>query len=185
MESVSRHTPESPAVPVELPLKDRLAAAVERYGDARVIDRSLSLLAGKDEGDDFLLFVGGSHAQGILDGAPVLYWPELWGARALLHVWRDSAAPSILDATTNPAWRVREMSARVIAAHSLAATSELTELLTDDVPRVRIAAARALGTIGSPEDMDSIRALLKDPEIDVRRGAQQGLDELRKRFPKT
>lgn len=32
--------------------------------------------------------------------------------------------------------------------------------------------------------MNGVRALLKDPEIEVRRGAQQGLDALRTRFPK-
>ena len=181
MESVPRHSADSPAVPVDLPLKERLAAAVERYGESGVIARSLSLLAGNDEGEDFLLFVGGDHAQGILDGAPVLYWPELWGARALLHVWNASAVQAIVSATDNPAWRVREMSARVIAAHGLSAASELSELLSDDVPRVRVAAARALGAVGSASDLDSIRALLKDPEIDVRRGAQQGLDALRAR----
>jgi HEAT repeat protein len=63
----------------------------------------------------------------------------------------------------------------------LSAASELSELLSDDVPRVRVAAARALGAVGSASDLDSIRALLKDPEIDVRRGAQQGLDALRAR----
>jgi hypothetical protein len=181
VESVPRHSADSPAVPVDLPLKERLAAAVERYGESGVIARSLSLLAGNDEGEDFLLFVGGDHAQGILDGAPVLYWPELWGARARLHVWNASAAQEIVRATDNPAWRVREMSARVIAAHGLSAASELSELLSDDVPRVRVAAARALGAVGSASDLDSIRALLKDPEIDVRRGAQQGLDALRAR----
>ncbi|WP_256971543.1 HEAT repeat domain-containing protein [Microbacterium esteraromaticum] len=180
-----RESAESPSVPVDLPPKKRLAAAVERYGEPSVVERSLSLLAGNNEGEDFLLYVGGDHAQGILDGAPVLYWPELWGARALLYVWNDSAAPAIIDAMNNPAWRVREMSARVVAARELSAASELSALLTDKVPRVRVAAAKALAAVGTLEDMDGIRILLKDPEIDVRRGAQQALDALRKRFPKS
>lgn len=178
-------TPEEPAsVPVELPLEKRLAAAVERYGEANVVERALSLLAGNYEGEDFLLFVGGEHAQGILDGAPVLYWPELWGARALLYVWDESAAPAIIETLSNPAWRVREMGARVAAARELPAASALAGLLRDQVPRVRAAAARALGALGTADDMAGIRPLLKDPEIEVRRAAQQSLDALRARFPK-
>ncbi len=178
-------TPEEPApVPVELPLEKRLAAAVERYGEANVVERALSLLAGNYEGEDFLLFVGGEHAQGILDGAPVLYWPELWGARALLYVWDESAGPAIIETLSNPAWRVREMGARVAAARELPAASALSGLLGDQVPRVRAAAARALGALGTADDMASIRTLLKDPEIEVRRAAQQSLDALRARFPK-
>lgn len=181
---MARKSAASSSVPVDLPLEKRLAAAVERYSEAGVIERALSLLAGNNEGEDFLLFVGGEHAQGILDGAPVLYWPELWGARALLYVWDESARPAIIGTLNNPAWRVREMGARVAAARELPAASELAELLTDRVPRVRVAAARALGAVGSLEDVDRIRPLLKDPEIDVRRGAQQGIDALRARFPK-
>ncbi|MCS3842001.1 HEAT repeat domain-containing protein [Microbacterium sp. AK031] len=188
---MSRNSPASPApVPVELPLERRLAVAVERYGEQVVVSRSLSLLAGNNEGSDFLLFVGGEHARGILDGAPVLYWPELWGARALLHVWDDSvvdesATALLISTLSNPAWRVREMGARLAAARDLDAASELADLLGDEVPRVRAAAARALGAIGSTGDIDRIRALLKDPEVEVRRGAQQSLDTLRSRLPKS
>lgn len=179
-------TPEKPApVPVELPLEKRLAVAVERYGEANVVERAVSLLAGNYEGEEFLLFVGGEHAQGILDGAPVLYWPELWGARALLYVWDESATHTVTEALSNPAWRVREMGARVVAAREVPAAEALAALTTDRVARVRAAAARALGQVGTAEDMAGLRRLLKDPEIDVRRGAQQGLDALRARYPKS
>ena len=161
-----------------------MEVAVKFYGEAEVIDRALSLLDGNNEGDDFLLFVGGEHAQGILDGAPVLYWPELWGLRALLYVWDAKATPAVVNALHNPAWRVREMAARVIIARDLPAAAELTELLTDETPRVRIAVARALGAVGKLDNVEDIRPLLKDPEIEVRRAAQQSIDALRKRFPR-
>ena len=144
--------------------------------------RSLSLIAGNNEGEDFLLYVGGEHARGILEGAPVLYWPELWGTRALLYVWNDSAVMAVTAALDNQAWRVREMAARVAAARGLEVEGILTGLLTDDVARVRAAAARALGAVGS--DVEALKPLLKDPEIDVRRGAQQAIDALRKRQPR-
>lgn len=181
---MSRKSVDPSAVPVGLPIERRLAAAVERYGEPSVVERALSLIAGNNEGEDFLLFVGGEHAQGILDGAPVLYWPELWGTRTLLYVWDDSAAAVVTDTLNNPAWRVREMGARVAAARKVPTASALAKLLTDEVPRVRVAAARAMGAVGTVDNMAGMRALLKDPEIDVRRAAQQGLDALRARFPK-
>lgn len=167
-------------VPVDLPIEARLAAAVAEYGENTVVLRSLSLLAGNNEGEDFLLYVGGEHARGILDGAPVLYWPELWGTRALLYVWNDSAVLAVTAALNNQAWRVREMATRVAAARKLDVEPILTELLTDEVPRVRAAAARALGVIGS--NIEVIEPLLRDPEIDVRRGAQQAIAALRARI---
>jgi len=170
---------DAPEVPVDLPIAPRLAAAVERFGEPTVVLRSLSLIAGNNEGDEFLLYVGGDHARGILNGAPPLYWPELWGTRALLYVWDDSAALAVTAALENQAWRVREMATRVAAARTLPVIEQLTTLLTDDVPRVRAAAARALGALGGAEQIDSIRPLLKDGEIDVRRGAQQAIDQLR------
>jgi hypothetical protein len=146
--------------------------------------RALSLMSGNNEGESFLRLVGGEHAQGILDGAPPLYWPELWGTRALLYVWHDSAAPAVVRALSNPAWRVREMAARVVAERDLPAASELAAMTADETPRVRIAAARALGAVGTLDDLDAIRALLKDPLLEVRRGAQQARDALRSRFPR-
>ena len=168
-------------VPVDLPIEQRLVAAVAEYGENTVVLRSLSLIAGNNEGEDFLLYVGGEHARGILEGAPVLYWPELWGTRALLYVWNDSAVMAVTAALDNQAWRVREMAARVAAARGLEVEDILTGLLTDDVARVRAAAGRALGAVGS--DVEALKPLLKDPEIDVRRGAQQAIDALRKRRP--
>jgi hypothetical protein len=165
----------------DLPIEARIAAAVEQLGLDTVVLRSLSLLAGNNEGEEFLLVVGGEHAQGILDGAPVLYWPELWGTRALLYVWNDSAIAGVSAALQNQAWRVREMATRVVATRELTLQDEVGALLLDEVPRVRAAAARALGTIG--DDVEVIRPLLKDPEIDVRRGAQHGIDAIRQRRP--
>lgn len=159
-------------MPVNLPLEERIEAAIEVYGERAVVSRSLGLLDGQNEGTDFLLFVGGEHAQGILNGAPVLYWPELWGLRALQYVWDDTAIAPVLKAVANPAWRVREMAARVIATRGLPAVDELLVLAKDATPRVRTAAARALGAVGSMEDLESIRALTKDPMVEVRRGAQ-------------
>ena len=170
-------------VPVDLPIEQRIAAAVAQFGEEAVARRSISLIAGNNEGDDFLLYVGGEHARGLINGAPPLYWPELWGTRALLYVWDDSALAAVEAALGNQAWRVREMACRVTAVRSLSLVEAIVPLLTDETARVRAAAARTLGAIGSTEHADTIRPLLKDPEIDVRRGAQHGLELLRSRHP--
>jgi hypothetical protein len=169
-------------VPVDLPIEQRIAAAVERFGEAEVVTKAASLIAGNNEGEEFLLIVGGEHARGVLEGAPVLYWPELWGTRTLLYAWDASAAVAVTAALHNQAWRVREMACRVAALRSLPVSDTLVQLTTDEVPRVRAAAARALGAVGSADSEDSIRALLKDSDIEVRRGAQHGLDALRGRL---
>jgi hypothetical protein len=169
------------AVDLELPIAARIAAASERHGEAIIVERAISLIEGNNEGKEFLLIVGGEHAQGILDGAPVLYWPELWGTRALLHAWDDSAADAVRTALTNQAWRVREMATRVVATRRLDAREQLLALLTDETPRVRAGEARALGTVGTADDIEAMSALVKDEDIEVRRGAQQGMDAIRKR----
>lgn len=170
-----------PAVPIDLPIAERVAAAVKRYGEAEVVDRAVALMGGANAGSDFLLYVGGKHAQGLLAGAPPLYWPELWGARALMHVWNDSAAPAIIAGLDNEAWRVREMSAKVVLMRELDAALKLAALIEDESPRVRSAAVRGLAAVGSAEHVDTIAALVRDPDKDVRRSAQQSRDALRAR----
>ncbi|MBC7517345.1 MAG: HEAT repeat domain-containing protein [Microbacteriaceae bacterium] len=166
------------SIPVDLPTDKRVAAAVGRYGEADVIERSIALLGGANVGDDFLLYVGGRHAQGVLDGAPALYWPEVWGARALLHVWNQSAVPAIIASLENQAWRVREMAAKVVAHRELHVAGKLVDLTTDETPRVRAAAAWALAAVGTTDSIEAIAKLLRDPEKDVRRAAQQARDAL-------
>jgi hypothetical protein len=159
----------------------RVADAITTLGEDGVVERAVALLAGYNVGEEFLLVAGGSHAQGLLDGAPPLYWPEVWGARVLLYAWNDTAADAVLAGLQNRAWRVREMCCRVAAARHLDAAEYLRELLTDETARVRAAAARAMGEVGSSADLELLSALFKDPEIDVRRAAQQGKTAIEKR----
>ncbi|MGA2210443.1 MAG: HEAT repeat domain-containing protein [Acidimicrobiales bacterium] len=68
-----------------------------------------------------------------------------WAARGLLHNWDDEATPAIVRATTDEAWRVREMAAKVIARHQVGEAFDAVAGLRDDpVPRVRAAAQRAV-----------------------------------------
>ncbi len=160
----------------------RVSAAIASLGEAEVVERAIALLAGFNAGEDFLLVAGGEHAKGILDGAPPLYWPEVWGARVLLYAWNDTAVDAVTAGLQNRAWRVREMCARVVGSRVLlAAASVLRELLTDDVARVRAAGARALGEVGDVTDIDLLKHLFTDAEIDVRRAGQQAIARIEAR----
>ena len=169
------------AIPVDASPADRIAHAIARLGEEEVIERAKALLAGLNAGEGFLLWVGGPHAQGILDGAPPLYWPEVWGARAFLYVWHDSALPGLEAGLTNQAWRVREMCLRVASTRKLALADSVRPLLLDETARVRAAAARTLGEIGEASDAEGLAKLFRDPEIDVRRAAQQAHSKLKPR----
>jgi hypothetical protein len=178
---MTTHTPKSQ--PNDDSPAERIAKVVAELGEDEVVARATALIAGLNAGEEFLLAVGGRHAQGILDGAPPLYWPEVWGARTFLYVWNDSAIPAVLAGLGNQAWRVREMSAKVVARRELAYPAEVAALVTDEVARVRAQAARALGEIGGTAEIDVLRSLLKDPEIEVRREAGGALKKLRAKAP--
>lgn len=169
-------------IPLDAPLEARLALAIDRFGQSAVIAHLVGLLRGSNEGADILLYAGGRHAKGILDGAPALYWPEVWGARALLHVWDDSAASAVLHGLENQAWRVREMCLRVCRARELGETQQLKRRLTDENPRVRAAAARALAVVGAAGDDSLLVPLLRDPEKEVRRAAGESTTALAARL---
>lgn len=163
---------------IEDPLATRIASAVDRFGEAGLVQRAVGLLQGRNEGEDVLLTLGGRHARGILGGAPALYWPEVWGARALLQVWDDSAASVVLEGLQNRAWRVREMCLKVCAVRRVGDATALKRRLTDENARVRAAAAHALGVVGTADDSSLLEPLLHDPDKDVRRAAGDALKAL-------
>lgn len=174
--------PEDQNIPLDASPKDRIAEAVRRFSEHDVADRAAALLGGSNEGEEFLLWVGGQHAQGLLDGAPALYWPEVWGARALLYAWDALAAPAVKTGLSNQAWRVREMCGRVVIEHQLPFAEEVALLLSDEVARVRVVAARALEVVGEYEQAVALRALLADPEVEVRRAAGNAMRAMSKRL---
>ena len=129
--------------------RQSIAAECERRGKAAVVAGCIDLLQGRQDTDDALLVaLAGPAAQAVLDGSAGGrrgYWPRVWAARGLLHAWDDSATAVIIQATADGAWRVREMAAKVIARHRVGdALAAVSRLRADPVPRVRVAAERAV-----------------------------------------
>jgi hypothetical protein len=129
--------------------RQSVAAECERRGMAAVVSGCIGLLQGRDDVDDALvLALGGPAAEAVLDGrygGKAGYWPRVWAARGLRHAWDGRATAAIIGATSDDAWRVREMAARVIARHRVGdALAAVSELRNDPVPRVRGAADRAV-----------------------------------------
>jgi HEAT repeat protein len=129
--------------------RQSVAAECRRRGRPAVVSGCIDLLHGRHDVDDTLVVaLGGPAAEFVLGGqagGKAGYWPRVWAARGLLHAWDDRAAAAIIRATTDDAWRVREMAAKVIARHRIGdAFTAVAQLRNDQVPRVRAAAERAI-----------------------------------------
>jgi HEAT repeats len=134
----------------ELTPRQSVDAECRRRGQTAVVSGCIALLEGRggDVDDALVLALGGPAAELVLggrEGGRDGYWPRVWAARGLLYAWHDRATPAVTRATTDDAWRVREMAAKVIARHRVGdALTAVAELRNDGVPRVRAAAERAM-----------------------------------------
>jgi hypothetical protein len=131
--------------------KQSILSECDRRGQPACVRECVTILNGGPIDPEFLRVIGGPSASVVLDGrAGGLegYWPRVWAARGLLHVWDDVATDAVIAATANDSWRVREMSAKVIARHHVApAIDAVVALLGDDNARVRFAARRAFDAV--------------------------------------
>jgi hypothetical protein len=172
-------------VPVTASPPDRVRWGCDRWGEAELVRSCAAILRGGPTPDgDLLRCLGGMSAQTMTErGLDLVYWPAVWAARTLLYAWREEAAPAVVVALGNPAWRVREMAARVCALREVGAAADpLATLLADPVPRVRAAAARALGKVGEAEHAAGLRALAADEDPTVRGRGDQALRQLAERL---
>lgn len=167
---------------------DRLHHAAALYGSPAAVARlSGPVLIGADpDSPDVLLYLGGAHAQAMIEGRSRMddYWFRVWAARSLLYVWDPSVTSAVVAALSDDAWRVREMAAKVCLRRELGEAGDALAILLDDpVPRVRAAACRALGTVGEAEYAPALRTLRDDdPDSVVRTRAAQALERLSRRL---
>ena len=134
--------------------------AVRLHGAEAVVDTCLALLGGDTAYDSLpvaLTFLGGAGAIGQLSRGDLAvrgqdHWPRMWGARALRYVWLPRAEPGIVGALADPSWRVREMAAKVVGqCRCTSAAKPLESLLMGELPRVQVAAVRALAVVGEAD----------------------------------
>lgn len=164
-------------------LMGRLAAHVGEQQAARLC---AAVLAADDPHDhpEMVLFLGGGPGRSILDGGGwgPDYWTRVWGARGLLYVWDETAAPTVLARLRDEAWRVAEMCLKVSVRRELPAADDASRLATHELPRVRATAMRVLGACGDTEHVAAALAGLDDPAEDVRRAAARAVDLLESRL---
>lgn len=172
--------------------RDRAREAADLLGTEVLTNWCANLLARRAEWGDSsqpdIGWVGGRVATSW--GSPERlddstdYWFQVWAARTLLHVWDHAAAPDVVAALGDPAWRVREMCAKVSAKWEVAEAADACADLVrhDETPRVRAAAARVLGVTGEAEHAMAVVSALDDPEETVRAAAERALRRLEGRL---
>lgn len=145
-----------------------VAEAVQDYGIHATVDTCLALLDGHEDYGLLpvpLTYLAGAQAVGKLGRGDLTlrqqsHWPRVWAGRALRHVWLTYAEPGVVAALADPAWRVREVAAKVVDQRRLGSAVEpLRPLLRDRELRVRVAAVRALGAIGGLEQVAWVKAM--------------------------
>lgn len=136
------------AVAGDLTPRERAVAECARRGRTAFVQGCVDLLDGTAVDEDLVVaLVGppGVHVLSGREGGPDGYWPRVWAARGLLHVWEDSATAAITRAVGDPAWRVREMALEVVARHRVGdALDDASAAADDPVERVRAASVRAV-----------------------------------------
>lgn len=160
----------------------RVRALCAAQGEASVAAECAEIMrTGSWENRDLLVVLGGRVAVGEYARtepaqSDLSYWAPTWAARGLLYAWSDTAAPAVVAALTHEAWRVREMAAKVVAAREIGSAGDAVAALAwDPVPRVRAAAARALGVVGEFEHASAALALAHDSDVQVRVRGEQAM----------
>jgi len=177
--------------------REVVRAACAEYGEDTVIDWCVAFLTGEISGDEaygadlpkLVAITGSANPGGWQQPVDPVnhYWVRVWAARVFLYVWRDDVVDALVIAATDPAWRVREHVARLTAKYELGQVAEaLVPDLSHELPRVRAAAARAIGAAGESEHAESLQCLAdNDPDSTVRTTAQTALTLLETRLDRT
>ena len=120
----------------------------QRRSESQVVDDCLAILSRRPVNEETLVALAGPHALTVIgggEGGVEGYWPRVWALRGLLYAWDETATGAVIAASDDFHWRVREMSAKVVARRRLEdAHDAMVTLVDDEVERVRAAAERAL-----------------------------------------
>ncbi|RCS66193.1 HEAT repeat domain-containing protein [Brachybacterium sp. JB7] len=112
------------------------------------------------------------------------HWPRTWAARTLLHAWDPVAMSAVISGLRDEAWRVREMCAKIAARYEVvSAAPECARCAQSDaVPRVRVAALRALAVVGEIEQVPAVLSALHHEDPSVVRAAERAVDQIEARL---
>ncbi|GIF26228.1 hypothetical protein BJ973_003498 [Actinoplanes tereljensis] len=135
--------------------RQRIEAACADRGTPRVVAGCVALIGGGETDPALVETLGGPAGPRYLDSPEdQRYWLRVWGVRGLLWALGLPDAPSpedpdvvaaLVSALADERWRVRENAAKVVARHRVdACQPAIAALLNDEIPRVRVASARAL-----------------------------------------
>ena len=171
------------------PTGELIEELAERLGRARFSEVCVSLLVGASR-DDHLDHLPWLTGHDWSEGEPVRdrtvwqdHWVRTWGARGLLHVWDDAATDAVVAGLADEEWRPAEMCLKVVARHEVAGAGDGAAALVDhELPRVRVAALRALAVVGDIEHAAVVRAARDDPDADVRRHAGRAWETMCERL---
>jgi hypothetical protein len=172
------------------PPREVILAACAEHGENDVIDWCIALMTGQVSGDeaygpevDRLRWIAPDLGGWTYVDPVNFYWIRVWAARAFLYVWRDDVVAALLVAAEDPAWRVREHVARITAQRELGQLVDaLLPMLDHELPRVRAAAVRAIGSAGEFEHVEAVEELRDDPDHAVRAAVERALDRLERRL---
>jgi hypothetical protein len=188
------HDAEVTALPppgdLEAPVGVLIAELADHLGVRVTVDLCVELMEGADRRDhsDAMPYFTGVVFD---EDSPIYYpaqwkdyWVRTWGARGLLYVWHDSAAPAVVSGLDDEHWRPAEMYLKVSTKRELGEAGPRAAVLAveGELPRVRVQALRTLGAVGDTEHVDVVRDLLDDEDQAVRRRAARSLTQLAERL---
>jgi hypothetical protein len=174
---------------LDVPLGVLVAELVSHVGEQAVVTLCLDLLEGaprEDHPEELTYLTGLSFDPGSLTldrSRWKEYWTRAWGARGLLHVWDDRAAPAVVAGLDDEHWRPAENCLKVATRRELGeAGPGAVRLLGHELARVRAQALRTLGAARDTEHQAAVRARLDDEHPDVRRQAARALERMATRL---
>lgn len=162
---------------------EAVRAACERWGERDVALRCADMLTGGDPDPELLGYLSTAPSGAAPTWGLEPNWYPVWAVRGLLYAWDPAAEPAVVRALASEAWRVREMAAKVCLVREIGVAGDtLAELIEDPVPRVRIAAARAVAVVGEAEHAPALQGLAQDDDAKCRAAAADALRRLSDRL---
>ena len=135
--------------------RQSIEAECARRGKTALVRGCIALIRRQKTDVALVMALAGPAARVVLDYDRTdekRYWLRVWGARGLLWAWDDMAVDAIGEALDDPAWRVREMAAKVIAKHVVGEHFDAVAALREDpIPRVAAATTRAVTVLTERE----------------------------------